>query len=368
MSRQHSIFLFLFLVASLFASGSYAQEQQSADTEQTIREATNGVAEEAVDDADEDGEDDDTKDEEEKDSELDNLLNADINQLANTPIVAPALEVPVTTVSRSETTIGKTPAAVFVITQEMIRRSGARSIPDALRLAPGVHVAKITSSQVAISIRGHTDRFANKLLVQIDGRSVYTPSFGGVLWDNQDMLLEDIERIEVIRGPGGTIWGENAVNGVINILTKHAKDTHGAFVESGGGTEERSFHSGRVGGGNGQTHWRVYGRQFERDAHRLATDNWRRAQAGFRVDHQMNDSDDVRVSGDIYTGKAGDFSLIPNPAGGILPLQEDSGIGGGNLLMNFHRQASETLRLVLTLLLRPYRASFEVLRRGPRHI
>ena len=126
----------------------------------------------------------------------------------------------VNTVDRQESTVGRSPAAVFVITQEMIKRSGARNIPEALRMAPGIEVAKITSSTWAISARGFNGRFANKLLVQIDRRVVYTPTFGGVFWDIQDVVLADVERIEVIRGPGTTAWGSNAVNGVINIITK----------------------------------------------------------------------------------------------------------------------------------------------------
>ncbi|MBI2481196.1 MAG: Plug domain-containing protein, partial [Planctomycetia bacterium] len=146
------------------------------------------------------------------DEEVDDFLDLDIEQLRNTS-VAPALEAIVTSVSRQESTIGRSPAAIFVITNEMIRRSGANSIPESLRMAPGLHVAKIDSSKWAITSRGFNGRFSNKLLVQIDGRSVYTPLFAGVYWDTQDLLLEDVERIEVVRGPGATVWGSNAVNG-----------------------------------------------------------------------------------------------------------------------------------------------------------
>src|SRR4029079_6815242 len=118
-------------------------------------------------------------------------------------------------------------ASVFVLTSEDIKRSGATSIPEALRMVPGVHVARSNAHTWAISIRGFNAQYSNKLLVLIDGRSVYTPTFSGVYWDAQDYVLEDIDRIEVIKGPGGTLWGANAVNGVINIITKEARKTQG---------------------------------------------------------------------------------------------------------------------------------------------
>jgi iron complex outermembrane receptor protein len=171
-------------------------------------------------------------------STLDKLLDMadqDMSELTRVQVAAPALDMEVTSVSRQVSTVGRSPAAVFVITNEMIRRSGARSIPEILRMAPGVQVARIDASKWAISIRGFSGRFSNKLLVQIDGRSVYTPLFGGVFWDVQDVVLEDIERIEVIRGPGATVWGANAVNGIINIITKNTTDTQGMLVQGGDG-------------------------------------------------------------------------------------------------------------------------------------
>src|ERR1700722_19406602 len=144
----------------------------------------------------------------------------------------------VTSVSKKEQKLSKTGAAIFVITQEDIRRSGATNIPDLLRLAPGVDVARVDANRWAISIRGFNDQHANKVLVLIDGRSVYSPSFSGVFWDMVDVPLEDIERIEIIRGPGGTIWGANAVNGVINIITKTAQATRGGLVSVGTGSQD----------------------------------------------------------------------------------------------------------------------------------
>src|SRR5579859_3537950 len=141
----------------------------------------------------------------------------------------------VTSVSKKEQKLSDVAAAIFVITQEDIHRSGATQIPDLLRMVPGLDVAQINAGTWAVSARGFNLQFANKLLVLIDGRAVYTPLFGGVYWDTQDVPLEDIEQIEVIRGPGGTVWGANAVNGVINIITKGSSGTHGALLAAGGG-------------------------------------------------------------------------------------------------------------------------------------
>src|SRR5689334_20181355 len=146
----------------------------------------------------------------------------------------------VTSVSKRTQRVADAAAAVFVITQEDIRRSGAASIPEALRMVPGLQVARIDENKWAIGSRGFNGRFDNKLLVLIDGRSVYTPLFSGVYWNVQDVLVEDVERIEVIRGPGATLWGANAVNGVINIITKSAKNTQGGLVTAEAGSEERT--------------------------------------------------------------------------------------------------------------------------------
>src|SRR6202022_188184 len=154
----------------------------------------------------------------------------------------------VTSVSKRTQKVADAAAAVFVITQEDIRRSGATSIPEALRLVPGLEVARIDENKWAISSRGFNGRFDNKLLVLIDGRSVYTPLFSGVYWNVQDVMLEDLDRIEVIRGPGATLWGANAVNGVINIITKKARATQSATATVGVGTDERTAEAARYGG------------------------------------------------------------------------------------------------------------------------
>ena len=175
------------------------------------------------------------------------------------------LERRVTSVSKKAQPVTDAAAAVFVITREDIRRSGVTSIADALRMVPGVQVARIDSNKWAVSSRGFNGRFANKLLVLMDGRSLYTPFFIGVYWEVQDTVLEDIDRIEVIRGPGAALWGANAVNGVINIITKSAEMTTGGLVTGGGGTHEKGFAAVRYGTSLGETaHLRFYGKHLER--------------------------------------------------------------------------------------------------------
>src|SRR5712672_251952 len=157
--------------------------------------------------------------------------------------------VEVTTLSKEPEQVWRTPAAIYVITQEDIRRSGATNVPDILRLAPGVEVAQTDSSTWAVGIRGFGNGFSKSVLVVIDGRNVYTPLFAGVNWRLQKVMLEDVERVEVIRGPGGTIWGTNAVNGVINIITKNSKDSRGGLVSTGAGSIEQGTGAFRYGGG-----------------------------------------------------------------------------------------------------------------------
>src|SRR5689334_2792101 len=183
-----------------------------------------------------------------------NLKQLSLEQLGN---------VEVTTASKEPEQVWRTPAAIYVITQEDIRRSGATSIPELLRLAPGLEVARTAADHWAVGVRGFGGQFSKSLLVLIDGRSVYSPLFAGVYWQVQETVLEDIERIEVIRGPGGTIWGANAVNGVINIITKDAKDTRGMLVSTGGGNVDQGFVNLRYGGGNDKSfNYRIYGKAF----------------------------------------------------------------------------------------------------------
>src|SRR5256714_2192389 len=171
----------------------------------------------------------------------------------------------ITSVSKHAERLSDAPAAIFVITGDDIRRSGATRLAEALRLAPNLEVARVSASSYAISARGFNNTIANKLLVLIDGRTVYTPLFSGVFWDAQDVMLEDVERIEVISGPGATLWGSNAVNGVINVITRKAQDTQGALLSGGGGSVLRGFGSARYGGKMGDDlYYRVYGMGFNR--------------------------------------------------------------------------------------------------------
>src|SRR5882757_3324491 len=197
--------------------------------------------------------------------------------------------VEVTTASKEPEEVWKTAAAVYVLTQEDIRRSGATSFPDVLRLAPGVEVAQIDSDHWSVGIRGFGAALADKLLVLIDGRSVYTPLYAGVYWQAQATPLLDIERIEVIRGPGGTIWGANAVDGVINIITKSSTDTHGVLLTAGGGNVDQGTGVARYGAANSHGfNYRTYAMGFtigpEFHSGGANFDDWRMGQAGFRAD------------------------------------------------------------------------------------
>lgn len=219
------------------------------------------------------------------------------------------MDIEVTSVSRQPEKLSEAASAIQVITHEEIRRSGASNIPEILRLADNLDVAQQNSHQWAISARGFNTELANKLLVLMDGRSVYTPLFSGVFWNAQNYLLADIDRIEVISGPGGTLWGANAVNGVINITTKSASDTQGLLLEGGGGRQLKGFAGLRYGGKLGKNaHYRVYGQYFERDNEATiagldATDAWQRGQAGFRVDARTATGDNLTFQGDYYGSK-----------------------------------------------------------------
>jgi iron complex outermembrane receptor protein len=253
----------------------------------------------------------------------------------------------VTTATRQPVTVNRTPAAVYVISQEDIRRSGATSIPEALRLAPGVEVARIDSVKWAIGIRGFESRLSREILVLIDGRTVYDPSFHGVYWEVQDTLLEDIDRIEVVRGAGGTIWGANAVDGVINIITRNSKDTKGTLISAGGGTVDQGFLDARFGGSNNKGFdYRLYARGStvspESHSNGQQFDDWRRAQAGFRTDWQINPTDMLTVQGDIYTdvdGESVKTTLLTAPYSAI--VNKNAQLGGGNVLGRWTRKFSD---------------------------
>ena len=249
------------------------------------------------------------------------------------------MNVEVTSVSKHTQRVADAAAAVFVITQEDIRRSGATSIPEALRMVPGLQVARIDQNKWAISSRGFNGRFANKLLVLIDGRSVYTPLFSGVYWSVQDVMLEDVDRIEVIRGPGATLWGANAVDGVINIITKTAQATQGGIITAQGGTEERGSESVRYGGQLGKSaDFRVYEKYFNwapsiNTDRSTAHDGWDAVRGGFRIDTQSSGPDALTVQGDLYHSNYDETLTIPSlnfPYSSTFPNGGD--YAGGNLL------------------------------------
>ncbi|MCD9018135.1 TonB-dependent receptor plug domain-containing protein [Parachryseolinea silvisoli] len=245
------------------------------------------------------------------------------------------MEIEVISVSKRKEKILEAASAVQVITYEDIRNSGVTSLPEALTLATNLQVAQVNASQWAISARGFNNVLANKLLVLIDGRVVYTPMYAGVFWDVQNLVLEDIERIEVISGPGGTMWGANAVNGVINIITKNTRETQGLYAEAAAGTELRGLGSLRYGGKvSNKLSYRVYGTTFRRDNTIFrdsieATDDWQIAQTGLRLDWEPTDNDAVTFQSNFYDDR-------PDPDGDHPVVAR-----GSNALARWNHSVSE---------------------------
>jgi iron complex outermembrane receptor protein len=261
-------------------------------------------------------------------------------------------QIEVTSVSRNAEPLGGAAAAIAVVTQEDIRRSGATSLPEALRGVPGIHVARRNSNSWAVASRGFSSINSEKLLVLSDTRSMYTPLVSGVQWDVQNLLLEDIDRIEVIRGPGATQWGSNAVNGVINITTKAARDTQGLYAEAGGGSEDHAVLGLRYGGRLGRSgHYRVSGRYFDRDASELASvgspDDWHMGHASFRADWHEGGADTFTLQGDWYQGRVGQVGpavVIIDQPGPEPPLR--ARLDGGNVLARWrHAGAASGMEL-----------------------
>ncbi|HVV46249.1 MAG TPA: TonB-dependent receptor plug domain-containing protein [Bryobacteraceae bacterium] len=251
-------------------------------------------------------------------------------------------QIEITSVNKEPTPAFRTPAAISVLTSDQIHQSGVRTIPDLLRLIPGVNVSQIDSSQWAIGIRGFQGKLSKSVLVLIDGRSVYTPLFAGVYWDMQDVMIEDIDRIEVIRGPGGTIWGSNAVDGVINIITKNARDTHGTLVTAGTGSMDQGELAWRYGGGGDKLSYRIYGKGFSRapDQHPDGRnfDDWRRGQTGFRLDSKLSGTDQLTLSGDVYGGEAGQALQVSTYTPPSIPTHyADRTFNGQNVMAAWQR-------------------------------
>lgn len=252
------------------------------------------------------------------------------------------MNIKITSVAKRAEKVSDSAAAVYVITQEDIRRSGLNSIPDLLRMVPGLQVANIDSNKWAISSRGLADRFANKLLVLIDGRSAYTPLFSGVWWDVQDVLLEDIDRIEIIRGPGASLWGTNAVNGIINIITKSAMQTSASPLTVALRTGNGNQGSISLNGGSDDAAYRVYAKltdngNFVDSLGNDENDSWHRQMVGFRIDRKLHDNDSITMQGDAYSGIEDQTLIMPF----LEPFVDHGKVSGGNYLTRLTRDFSD---------------------------
>ena len=274
------------------------------------------------------------------------LADASLEELMN---------IQITSVSKKEQKLSATAAAVYVITQEDIRRSGMTTIPDVLRLAPGVQVARIQEHLWAIAIRGFNNEFSNKLLVLVDGRSIYTDFSSGVYWDTQETLLENIERIEIIRGPGAAVWGANAVNGVINIISKSAQATPGGMVVAGSGNEELGFGGVQYGGALGpNAAYRVYAKYSQRNPLETANDFVRRRfrdiNGGLRIDWNPSPRDSWLFKANAYRGDAGEGYqdlTLRRPLNTFLDGHES--FAGGSLFVRWQRKVSGRSRTQLQI-------------------
>lgn len=262
-------------------------------------------------------------------------------------------DIEVTTQSKEPTEVWNTPAAIYVLTSEDIRRSGVTNVPDALRLIPGVEVARVNGSRNwAVGLRGFADQYSKYVLVLVDGRSIYTPLFGGVLWTVDNVMLEDIDRIEVIAGPGGTIWGANAVNGIINIVTKSSRDTQGALVSSGGGNADQNTEDLRYGSKHGTWAYRANAFGFVRSPeYHVAKQpdyDWSRfGQVGFRTDRKVG-ANELTLEGDGYWGKFGDAQTIST----YIPPQtfisyKSMNVAGGDILGRWRKRMGDRADLYL---------------------
>lgn len=257
-------------------------------------------------------------------------------------------QVEVTSVSKKPEPWFGVSAAVYTLSNEDIRRSGARTIADALRMVPGINVAQLDSSKWAVSARGFNGLYAHNLLVLIDGRSTYSPLHSGVHWDTIDTIFDDIERIEVIRGPGATMWGANAVNGVVNIITKHTATTHGGLVDVNVGDQEGIVSVRYGGAANEQTQYRLYGKYSDiqhSDVYYGGTgegsDDWRMARTGFRVDYKKSSTDTLTLQGDYYDGALGETLSYPElsvPFSFRVTENRDMQVSGANLMGQWKRQ------------------------------
>jgi len=273
--------------------------------------------------------------------ELEALRQLRLEEIVNTEV---------TSVSKRPEPLFQAAAAAFVLSSDDIRRSGATTIADALRMVPGLGVAKANAHTWTITSRGFNSQFADKLLVLVDGRSVFSPVSNGVNWEALDYLLEDLDRIEVVRGPGGTLWGANAVNGVINIITKSAEDTQGLYATAGGGTYERAFGGGRYGTRLGEHGFlRAYAQYHDRSHYPDGIDDWNLGQGGFRADWPVGPNQ-FTLQGDYYYGTGDNVLVVPSYTPPYTPsFSEHVTRRGGNVLGRFERSFSEDSELQLQL-------------------
>ncbi len=265
------------------------------------------------------------------------------------------MNVEVTSAARKSQSLANTSAAVYVLSSVEIRRSGATTIPAALRLVPGLSVAQIDSGKWAVSSRGFNDMFANKMLVLIDGRSTYSPLFAGTFWDAQDIMLEDVARIEVVRGPGATMWGVNAVNGVVNIITRSALESQGGYAEAIAGTSERGLGGFRYGGraGSGGIYYRVQAKYMDRQSVDFSpggpTDGgWSSVVGGIRVDWSDAEGDDIVLEGGWRNGEEREsvFSIDPGQAGTSVATGRQV-YSGGHALVRWRRTRRQDRELMV---------------------
>lgn len=268
-------------------------------------------------------------------TDIDSLLELDIEEL---------IQIEVSTVSRKKEPKQQTPAAVTVITQEDIRRSGATSLPEALRLVPGLAVAELDANKWSVTARGFGGRYANKLLVLVDGVSIYSPLFSGTFWEIENLLVENIDRIEVVRGPGGAAWGANAVNGVVNIITKSAKDTQGGLLRIGAGTEKRAQIGLRYGEEiNENLHLRVSTQYRNMDNYELesgeeAKDRYSLSGLQLRLDWTPSTGDELTFSAKGASASIHETYLLAQPLPPYQsPYNDDNYVNHGNLMLRWRR-------------------------------
>jgi len=281
------------------------------------------------------------------------LAEMDIEDLVEVEVVS------VNSLFKKQTRLEQAPAAATIVTADDIRRLGITTLPESLRLVPGMNVGRIDSHEWAISARGFNAQFANKLLILVDGRTIYGPAYGGVFWGIQDTILEDLDRVEVIRGPGATLWGANAVNGVVNILTKSARDTQGLLVSASGGTEDQPSVSVRYGGALGgavvtNLYYRVYGKYFNRDglvtsSGSDAQDDWHSIQGGVRFDWEPGDLDRVTLQGNYYNDfiNENENVVVLTPPNYVTSTNTQNHDYGGNVLARWTHEFSELSSLTL---------------------